>query len=121
MTIVEVDGVYTDPQVTNRIYLTVGQRYSVLITTKETTERNFTITNTLDTNMFDHIPDGFSGDVCAYLVYDSTKSLPSVKPLTNLAPFDDFQLVPRDHQKAMDVDRQIIIKMNFINDTGVRR
>jgi iron transport multicopper oxidase len=48
MTIVEADGIYTDPFEVDRLYLTVGQRYSVLITTKPTSQENFLIMGQLD-------------------------------------------------------------------------
>lgn len=41
MTIVEVDGVYVNPQTASQIYLAPAQRYGVLITTKETATENF--------------------------------------------------------------------------------
>lgn len=121
LTIVEVDGVYTEPQETKQIYLTVGQRYSVLVKTKHSSHRNFAIKSALDTNMFDHIPTGFNGEVYGFLVYNTATSLPATRPIQTIAPFDDFHLVPEDHQEALKVDRQIVITMNFINDTGVNR
>jgi iron transport multicopper oxidase len=49
MTIVEVDGAYTKPAQTNMIYLSAGQRCSVLITTKEDSSANFPIVASMDT------------------------------------------------------------------------
>jgi iron transport multicopper oxidase len=126
MTIVEIDGVYTAPQDVDELYLTVAQRYSVLITTKSDTSKNFLISNTLDTSMFDHIPDWAKPDVYGFLVYDSKKPLPAVKPLRDFSVFDDFQLIPRDRQKALtNVDQQIILTMDFErapdNDNGINR
>jgi iron transport multicopper oxidase len=48
MRIVEVDGVYTDPTDANMLYITVAQRYSVLITTKNDTSANFPISGSMD-------------------------------------------------------------------------
>jgi iron transport multicopper oxidase len=48
MSIVEVDGVYTEPADANMIYLGVAQRYGVLITTKTTTDTNFAIVSAFD-------------------------------------------------------------------------
>ncbi|KAH7336256.1 Cupredoxin [Rhexocercosporidium sp. MPI-PUGE-AT-0058] len=122
MTIVEVDGVYTEPQKTNQIYLTSAQRYSVLITTKTSMERNFAIQSTLDTDMFDTIPSWAQPDVNGYLVYNSKKPLPVVPPLRDLKPFDDMKLEPKDRQRVLGrVDHQIIMVMDFITDSGVNR
>jgi iron transport multicopper oxidase len=48
MSIVEVDGIYTEPAETDMIYITPAQRYSVLITTKNDTSRNFAFVGSMD-------------------------------------------------------------------------
>src|ERR1700761_1250023 len=48
MTIVEVDGVYTQPAAADMIYMGAAQRYGVLITTKNDTSANFPITGSMD-------------------------------------------------------------------------
>ena len=122
MTIVEADGVYTSPQVVDELYLTVAQRYSVLITTKDDTSQNFAILSTLDTTMFDSIPPWANPDVYGYLIYDSSKPLPPVSPLRDYNVFDDFNLIPQDRQTAFtNVDQQIMIYMDFEDDDGINR
>lgn len=49
MTIVEVDGVATEPAQANMIYITPGQRYSFLVTTKNSSGTNFAMTASMDT------------------------------------------------------------------------
>lgn len=48
MRIVEVDGVWTEPQEASMIYMAVAQRYSVLITTKNDTGANFPMVTSMD-------------------------------------------------------------------------
>jgi iron transport multicopper oxidase len=48
MTIIEVDGVYTEPASANMIYLTAAQRYGVLVTTKNDSAANFPIMSSMD-------------------------------------------------------------------------
>lgn len=48
MSIVEVDGVYTEPQEADVIYMTAAQRYSVLVTAKNDTSSNFAIVGSMD-------------------------------------------------------------------------
>jgi len=48
MQIVEVDGVWTEAQEAEMIYITAAQRYSVLVTTKNQTSQNFAITGSMD-------------------------------------------------------------------------
>jgi iron transport multicopper oxidase len=49
MTIVEVDGVFTDPAETSMIYISAAQRYSFLLTTKNETASNFAFVGSMDT------------------------------------------------------------------------
>lgn len=49
MTIVEVDGAYTKPAQANMVYLSAGQRCSVLIATKDDASANFPIVASMDT------------------------------------------------------------------------
>jgi len=49
MTIVEVDGVWTDPVEAEKIYISAAQRYSVLVTTKNDTSANYPIIGSMDT------------------------------------------------------------------------
>jgi iron transport multicopper oxidase len=122
MTIVEIDGVYTESQQVDELYLSVAQRYSVLVTTKADTSTNFAILNTLDTTMFDYVPPWANPDVYGYLVYDPNKPLPPVSPLRTYNVFDDFQLIPKDRQTAFtNVDQQVMITMNFEDDDGINR
>jgi len=48
MQIVEVDGVWTEAQEAEMIYVTAAQRYSVLVTTKNQTSQNFAIVGSMD-------------------------------------------------------------------------
>jgi iron transport multicopper oxidase len=49
MTIVEVDGVYTDGAEAQMIYVSAAQRYSVLVTTKNETTANYAFVGSMDT------------------------------------------------------------------------
>ena len=48
MTIIEVDGVYTEPTEADMIYVTPAQRYNVLLKTKNDTSTNFPIVGSMD-------------------------------------------------------------------------
>lgn len=49
ITIVEVDGVYTEEAETNMIYVSAAQRYSFLLTTKNETNTNYAFVGSMDT------------------------------------------------------------------------
>ena len=98
MTIIEVDGVYTKPAKTSLIYLTAGQRMSVLITAKQNTAKNFAFVGAMDPAMFDKVPPSLNLNATGYLIYDNAKPLPKSAPTFNSykGAFDDFNLVPYD-------------------------
>jgi iron transport multicopper oxidase len=58
MTIIEVDGVYTEPTETGMIYITPAQRYGVLVTMKNETSANFPIIGSMDTVSPSHSSGG---------------------------------------------------------------
>ncbi|KAI0550600.1 multicopper oxidase [Xylaria curta] len=120
LTIVEVDGVYTNPYTVDTLYLTVAQRYAVLITTHASSSQNFLIKAALDTSMFDEVPDGYNPNFYGYLVYDSSKPLPPKVPLPDSpATLDDTKLSTSSAYTADQVsvygqvDTQIILNLNF--------
>jgi iron transport multicopper oxidase len=49
MTIVEVDGVYVEEAEAEMIYVSAAQRYSFLLTTRNTTDENFAFVGSMDT------------------------------------------------------------------------
>ncbi|KAM0231999.1 hypothetical protein ACHAP5_010868 [Fusarium lateritium] len=101
MTIVEVDGAYTKPAQANMIYLSAGQRCSVLITTKEDSSTNFPIVASMDTDLFDVLPDDLNYNVTGWLVYDQEKALPEPSVVYEFDPYDDMNLVPYDEMTIL--------------------
>ncbi|KGO77348.1 Multicopper oxidase, type 2 [Penicillium italicum] len=133
MTVVEVDGVYTDPYSAGDKFLRVatGQRMSVLIKTKADTSKNFAIWDTMDVNMmfiFDNrtIPENYNPNATAWLVYDDAKPLPEPPVFYNIDPeadfVDDVALVPADHEPLLEpVNQQIILETGGALVDGVPR
>jgi iron transport multicopper oxidase len=48
MRVVEVDGVFTEPKEASSIYMAVAQRYSILVTAKNSTGANFPMVASMD-------------------------------------------------------------------------
>ncbi|KAI8954441.1 multicopper oxidase [Xylaria longipes] len=120
LTVVEVDGVYTEPYTVDLLYLTVAQRYAVLLTTHDSSSQNFLIQAALDTSMFDEVPDGYNPNFYGYLVYDSSQPLPPQIPLPqNTEYLDDTQLATSPAYTADQVfvydhvDVQLVLNLNF--------
>ena len=118
MTIIEVDGVYTVAQATDLIYLSDGQRMSVLITAKPNANKNFAFVGAMDPTMFDSVPSTLNLNATGYLVYNTAKPLPSEAPTFDSydGGFDDFGLVPYDKLALFKpVTRQVVLNV----DSGV--
>ena len=115
MTIIEVDGVYTNKKQTDLIYLSDGQRMSVLITAKPNANKNFAFVGAMDPAMFDHVPATLDLSATGYLVYDPSQPLPLQAPSfpSYSTSYDDFNLVPYDGQALYQpVTKQITLNVN---------
>ncbi|KAL9572610.1 hypothetical protein ACKAV7_003443 [Fusarium commune] len=77
LTIIEVDG-------------------AVLIRTKGESSANFPIVASMDTDLFDVLPDDLNWNVTGWLVYDEEKPLPKPSVVYDFDPYDDMDLVPYD-------------------------
>ncbi|KAI0137114.1 Cupredoxin [Xylariales sp. AK1849] len=115
MTIVEVDGIYTQPAVAEMIYISAAQRCSFLLTTKNETTSNYAFVGSMDTTLFDTLPDDLNYNVTGWLVYDDAQSLPEPALVDELDPFDDMNLIPYDNQTLLGEPDQIV-ELNVIMD-----
>ncbi|OLN92142.1 Iron transport multicopper oxidase FET3-like protein 1 [Colletotrichum chlorophyti] len=99
--IVEVDGVYTEPAEASMLYLSAAQRCSFLVTTRNDTASNFAITASMDTSLFDTLPSDLNYNVTGWLVYDESKPLNPAATLETFSPFDDMTLIPYDKRPLL--------------------
>lgn len=60
MRVIEVDGVYTKEYTVPGIDITTAQRVSVLVTAKNSTDKNYAIVGAMDTDMFDTVPSNLN-------------------------------------------------------------
>ncbi|KPI42463.1 Iron transport multicopper oxidase FET3 [Cyphellophora attinorum] len=100
--IIEVDGIYTEATEADQLHISAAQRYGVLLTTKNTTNENFAIVGSMDTDLFDAIPDGLNPN-----------------EITEFEPFDDFYLVPQDKEELLpepDMQIQLDVVMDNLNN-----
>lgn len=122
--IVEVDGVYTDPTPASLIYISVAQRYSILVKTKNTTDANYGMVTVADWNLLDTIPPTLQLNNTNWLEYN--KSAPHTPAVVNstdtivLNPLDDKTLVPNDRMPLLpepDLEINVTVIMQNL-DTG---
>ncbi|KAF6805665.1 iron transport multicopper oxidase fet3 [Colletotrichum musicola] len=115
MSIVEVDGVYTQRAKAEMIYVSAAQRCSFLLTTKNDTSQNYPIIASMDTTLFDTLPDDLNWNVTGWLSYDQSKPLPEPATVDELDPFDDMTLVPHDGMERLGEPDQTV-ELNVIMD-----
>lgn len=120
MTIVEVDGVYVKPNVTDLVYMSVGQRMSVLVRSKDTAERNYAFMQKADDTMLDSIPSDLVLNRTNQVIYDEEKDNANEYHTHDLdKATNDFYLVPLVGRELYDdYDYQITfdVKMDNLGD-----
>jgi iron transport multicopper oxidase len=104
--IVEIDGVYTEPTEADTLYIAIAQRYSVLVTTKNTTDKNYPIVTVTDSTLLDTVPSDLRLNSTNWLQYDASATHPQanimVSVSSDLDPFDDSTLVPYDRMPLLE-------------------
>lgn len=123
MTIVEVDGVYVEPTEASILYITPAQRYTILLKTKNETDRNYGIVAAFDQTNFDVITPELQLNQTNWLEYnpDAPHNKPEIpyESSEDIEPFDDFDLVPYDHLPLYPEPDQIftvdVIMNNLMN------
>ncbi|CEP21266.1 unnamed protein product [Cyberlindnera jadinii] len=118
MTVVEVDGVPVEKYETDKIYITVAQRYTVLITTKDDTSKNYAIMQLVDDGMLDLIPSGLLLNTTHTMSYSSDNAEVEeyyVDCLDDDCYLDDMKLVPYDKVELYD-DPDHVITISVIMD-----
>jgi iron transport multicopper oxidase len=105
LTIVEIDGVYTEPKQADILYVAVAQRYSVLVTTKAAADKNYPIVTVVDSNLLDTITPDLQLNSTNWLEYNAAAPHPqaniTVSTSDQLVPSDDGALVPYDHEPLL--------------------
>lgn len=120
MTVVEVDGIATEQNTTDMLYITVAQRYTVLLHTKNDTSKNYAIMQKFDDTMLDLIPHALELNATSTLSYDSSLGAANESFVDSLDDhLDDFYLVPYEKQELLgDPDYVITVDVamdNLIN------
>ena len=116
-TVVEVDGIYVEKNTTDMLYITTAQRYSVLINTKNSTDKNYAFMQRVDTDMLDVIPSDLQLNGTNYIVYNEDASLPEAYDVDSLDNYlDDFYLKPLSKEKLLDdADYTITVDVQMDN------
>ncbi|ODV96436.1 hypothetical protein PACTADRAFT_41164 [Pachysolen tannophilus NRRL Y-2460] len=125
-TIVEIDGVFVKPNKTDVIYLAVGQRMSVFITTKVNNNKNYKFIQVLDDEMLDLLPDELELYGTNWLVYNEAASKEKLSKKVFESDFtkskleerliSDYYLQPMENIELLDdSDYQISLNLEMNN------
>jgi iron transport multicopper oxidase len=117
MTVIEVDGVDVQPYQTSGLSVAVGQRYSILVTMKNETDRNYPIVGAMDQDMFDS--PSANPNVTGWLRYNRCAPLPEPELVLAFPEFDDMDLVPIVAQPPVPYDMLIPLTVNFSDFNGI--
>ncbi|CAI5760784.1 unnamed protein product [Candida verbasci] len=116
--IVEVDGIYVEKNTTDLLYITVAQRYSVLVHTKNSTDKNYAFMNRVDPDMLD-VPGNLRENSTNTMEYDAGNAPVEENILEgdkNEQYFDDFYLKPLSKEKLLDdADYTITVDVQMDN------
>ena len=84
------------------LYITIAQRYGVLITTKNSTDKNYAFMNRVDDTMLDTIPKDLQLNGTNYIVYNESAPLPDAYDVDSIDDYlDDFYLKPLNKEKLL--------------------
>jgi len=124
MSIISVDGVYTEKQIANHIRVMPAQRYDVLVTIGPNSLQNYPFLVALDTNpdftaANTGTPIQFPINFTGQLITDPNGDLDGLSSTDQWYPQDDFQLVPYDNKAAHGpVDKQWILNFDYCTDAN---
>ncbi|EPS32652.1 hypothetical protein PDE_07612 [Penicillium oxalicum 114-2] len=118
--IVEIDGVYTEPKEADMLYISVAQRYAILVTTKNSTEKNYPIVTVADSMLLDLIPSDLQLNHTNWLEYnkdaDHPQAIMPVEVASDLDPIDDMILVPHDRMELLpEADLVLDLTVAMVN------
>jgi len=124
--IVEIDGVYTEPAEADTLYISPAQRYTILLTTKNSTEKNYPIVMVADASLLDQILPSLQLNNTNWLEYNASaprsEAVMQVDASTDLVPFDDITLIPSDGMELLpEPDHEIeltVVMGNLRNGFG---
>ncbi|KAI8981945.1 Cupredoxin [Mycotypha africana] len=124
MDIIECDGVYTERTTVQSLFLTTAQRFSVLVTAKNSTGFNYYMHADMDTVMFDTIPEDLNPNATAPIYYDRKhNNFAPERHIGMASTFDEqVDVIPLEKEAAAPYDHQINLTIDFqVTNDGINR
>ncbi|GMG18907.1 unnamed protein product [Ambrosiozyma monospora] len=117
--VVAVDGIYVEKNITDVLYITVAQRYDVLIHTKNDTSTNYAFMQKFDEDMLDVIPKDLELNRTNTIMYNEDAALPEQVYLDAYEFLDDFYLKPIEEIELLPEPDHVVtvtVAMDNLND-----
>ncbi|KAI7821613.1 multicopper oxidase-domain-containing protein [Kickxella alabastrina] len=110
--IIEVDGVRTKPKTVKVVRLAPGQRLSVLVKAKPSSNLNYNYHITIMGDYLPSIPGIFPITHTSPIIYNnkSTEFAPTAMPLAS-EPFDDINIESLEYLPALIADRSLFLNL----------
>lgn len=117
--VVEVDGIYVEPNTTEMLYITVAQRYGVLIKTKEDASKNYAFMSKFDDTMLDTLPGDLELNSTNYITYNASAPTPEQNFVDSIDDFfNDYYLHPISNTTLFDEADQVVTISVEMNNLG---
>ncbi|KAK0542740.1 ferroxidase fet3 [Tilletia horrida] len=118
MRIIEVDGTDVQELPVEALTISVAQRYSVLVTARNSTTtapaQNWLMHANMDPGMFDAVPDDLQLNITSTIGYPDATENGSDRPLLDeYSYFDDTQLVPVEVEGMADPNVEFDLNVSF--------
>ncbi|KAM0786927.1 hypothetical protein ACM66B_002349 [Microbotryomycetes sp. NB124-2] len=94
MSVIEVDGVDVEKFEVDKLTMSVAQRYSVLVTTKNETNSNYLMHVNFDYTMFDQVPEDLKLNYTATVSYDEGLPVAPEEFRYDMDLMEDHLMVP---------------------------
>ncbi|KAL7418969.1 ferroxidase fet3 [Cryptotrichosporon argae] len=122
MQIIEVDGVEIEPYAIDTLTISVAQRYSVLVTAKNATDRNYALMVMQDTDMYDTVPDTLVVNNTVQIVYDTANDAAAAVEYDTIATINDTAWTPLLQMASAPADVEFELNVFFDTyDDGTNR
>lgn len=92
--VIEVDGIDIEPSPVTTLTIAIGQRYSLLVTAKNSTDTNYALSINQSEDMYDAIPDDLVLNNTIQIVYAESNAPAQPVELDEAPMLDDTVFVP---------------------------